>query len=146
MQAAFALSTGGVERFAEQGGVSYIPCRSPQPVEPMEGTDFEPAVSRRPSTFIVLILLGVIAAIFSYIIAFAMANALASAEVIAPWSTDHDPRLRWFAITFTLLAGSCLVLGMLARFISGRQLKSIDGVDEEADPDDQPRPPNGSDT
>jgi hypothetical protein len=110
----------------------------------MEGFDADIApASPRPKTVTVLGLLVGIAAVFSYLGAYAFANALVSAEMLPAWSSGSDPRPRWFAVTFCILLGSFMLIGMIARFISGRQLRTIDDMEnaESSDSIDNPIPP-----
>jgi threonine/homoserine/homoserine lactone efflux protein len=88
-------------------------------------SSLEPTSSRtRTGSAIGLIVLT--AATFAYLGAYAIAGALASADVIAAWPADRDPRPRWFVIGFAGLLASFAVFAVLARISSGRQLRSID--------------------
>jgi hypothetical protein len=84
----------------------------------------------RSSTISALVLLAVFAVILSYLIAYAGANALASAEVIPQWSRGTDPRPRWFGNTFAILMGGFIFIGGVARFLSWRQLRTIDQMQD----------------
>ena len=83
------------------------------------------------STMSVLILLAVFAVIVSYLVAYAGANALATADVIPQWSRGTDPRPRWFGNTFAVLMAGFLLIGGIARFLSWRQLRNIDRMQDE---------------
>ena len=100
----------------------------------MDVLDTQPSVTGaempRSSTISVLVLMGVFAVIVSYLIAYAGANALASADVIPQWSRGSDPRPRWFGNTFAILMGGFIVVGGIARFLSWRQLRSIDRMED----------------
>ena len=91
---------------------------------------FEP--QKPPRTGVVVALLGLTAAIFSYLGSYAVSAALVAAEVIRPITVDHDPRPKWFAISFAALSGTFLGLSILARSASSRQVKQIDAM--ETDP------------
>ena len=96
----------------------------------MEGMDFESAPAPpRPRTITVLGLLAFVALVFSYIVAYAMVNALVSAEMMKPWPSGSDPRLKYFAFTFVGLMVTFVLFGALARFVSKRQLKKIDDIE-----------------
>jgi uncharacterized membrane protein YphA (DoxX/SURF4 family) len=98
----------------------------------MNDLEFESAAPvERASTSTVLILLALTAAIFSYLGAFAMVNALIAAEVIKPWPRDHDPRWMWFAAGFVTLMALFLVIGGVAKRVSARNLREIDKMEEE---------------
>ena len=89
-----------------------------------------PVDAPRSSTFSALLLLAVFAVILSYLIAYAGANALASADMIPQWSRGTDPRPRWFGNTFAVLMGSFILIGGVARFFSWRQLRTIDQMQD----------------
>ena len=98
----------------------------------MNEVEFESAASvERPRTASVLVLLALTAAIFSYLGAYAMANALVAAEVIKPWPRDHDPRLMWFAAGFVMLMSVFLAVGAVARKLSAANLHEIDEMETE---------------
>ncbi len=97
----------------------------------MNEPDFQPqSPASGPKTSTVLALLAVISAVFSYLGAYAMANALVAAEMIRPWSADHDPRFLWFLIGFVVLLGIFLSIGVAARYVSARNLKQIDAMED----------------
>jgi hypothetical protein len=98
----------------------------------MNEPDFESApAAPRPRTATVLGFLAAAAAIFSYLGAYAMVSALLKAEMLKPWPPTHDPRPKWFAISFAILLCLFFLVGMAARSSSGRQLRRIDEMDEE---------------
>lgn len=99
----------------------------------MEDLEFETApLPERPKTTTVIGLITGVAVVFSYLISYAMANALAAAEVIKPWPRDHDPRPLWFGICFVVLLVLFSGLGAAARFLSARNLREIDAMEQEA--------------
>jgi hypothetical protein len=90
-------------------------------------TDGIDVAGPRPRTLTVLGLLVTAALVLSYFVAFPLTNVLRSADVIAaPSSLGPDPRLRLMAVTFASLLGAALLLGMLFRVMSRRQLRRID--------------------
>lgn len=91
-------------------------------------TEIEPVVPERPRTVNVLILLAVAALVFSYLGAYAVTNALVSAKIIALWPANQDPRPRWMLVGFVGLMIFFGISGLLLRFLSGRQLKSLDAL------------------
>lgn len=95
-------------------------------------TEFTPAPEVRPRTITVLVVLVAAAAGFSYLGAYAVANALKSADVIN-WSPDADPRPRWMIIGFTSLLSLFLGLSVIMRRVSKRQLKRIDELSEQTE-------------
>jgi len=104
----------------------------------MEGLDFESSSAgvsgpTRPRTLTVLGLLAGTALIFSYLIAYAMTNALISAEVIARFPAGQDPRLRNFVISFFALIGLFVGIAALAKFSTRRQMQRLDALDADAD-------------
>jgi hypothetical protein len=98
----------------------------------MDNVEFETTPApQRPKTATVLGLLAGVAATLSYLGTYAMANALVSAEVLKPWPSDHDPRPKWFAVSFVLLAGLFAAIGGVARHASARGLKQIEQMELE---------------
>ena len=94
-------------------------------------TEFTPAPEYRPRTITVLAVLIAAAAGFSYLGAYAVANALKQAEVIT-WPAGTDPRPRWMVFGFTTLLSLFLAISILLRRMSRRQLKRIDELAEQA--------------
>jgi hypothetical protein len=90
----------------------------------------EPA---RPKTLTVIGLLAGTALIFSYLIAYAMTNALISAEVISRFPAGDDPRLRNFGISFIVLIGAFLGIAALGRFSTRRQMQRLDALEQDAE-------------
>jgi hypothetical protein len=101
-------------------------------ISPVELAGSAPHAAR-PKTTTVVALLCVTALIFSYLIGYAVVGALAAAEVIAPISAGHDPRLKSFTISLVVLIGLFLAVGMLARHSSRRQMQSMDAMEQEAE-------------
>ena len=97
-----------------------------------EPIDDQPACDPPPpSTIGVVIALLLAAVVFSYLSAYAIAGALASAELIRPWSPDADPRPRWFFTSFLILVILFALVAGVARGISRRSLNHIDAIDHE---------------
>jgi amino acid permease len=84
----------------------------------------------RPNTLTVLLTLLAAAGLFSWLGAYALTNALISAEAIPPW-TGQDPRPRWMAILFVSILTGFLVIGSIFRFMSSRQLRHIDAMSDD---------------
>jgi hypothetical protein len=86
----------------------------------------------RPRTLTVLGLLATAALVLSYLGAYALANALLAAEMIAPWPAGNDPRPRWLVTGFVMLMGFFGAIALAARFFSTRQLRSIEAMEDES--------------
>jgi membrane associated rhomboid family serine protease len=99
----------------------------------MNEPDFQSApAAARPRTATVLTLLAGAAAIFSYLGAYAMVSALLKAEMLKPWPPTHDPRPKWFIISFAILLSIFFLIGLIARNASDRQIRRIDEMEEES--------------
>jgi hypothetical protein len=85
----------------------------------------------KPRTTTVLGLLALTSLTFSYLGSYAVSGALVSAEVIRAWPPGADPRPKWLAIGFCSLLASFVLLGVVARCLSRRQLRRIDAMDQE---------------
>jgi hypothetical protein len=106
----------------------------------MQGIDLDTTPSlvpafqtARPKTLTVVALLAGVALIFSYLIAYAMVNALVAAEVIKRWPAGSDPRFRWFIVTFGILMTVFLGIGALARHSTRRQMRRMEALEREAE-------------
>ena len=93
-------------------------------------TDEATAHAPKPNTWTVVGLLLVAAATVSYLGAYAVTNALASAELIRPISHDHDPRLRWALTGFVLLMSLFGLIAGISRIIGRRQVRRIDRMND----------------
>ena len=105
---------------------------------PNESGYFDDAPPAPPSRFeklrktcVVLGLLMLTSLLFSYLLAYAMSDALATAKVLPRWTNDYDPRPMWMARAFISLTFTFLALGGLARILSRRQLRRIDAMADE---------------
>ena len=85
----------------------------------------------KPRTTTVLALLTLAALTFSYLGAYAVAGALVDSDVLPHWLPGHDPRPQWMACLFIALLGVSLLVSVVARFLSRRQLSRIDAMAEE---------------
>jgi hypothetical protein len=84
----------------------------------------------RPRTITVLGMLAAVALVFSYLGAYALANALVAAEVIQAWPRESDPRPRWMLVGFVSLLTTFLIVGAVFKWISRRELRQIDEMME----------------
>lgn len=91
-----------------------------------------PPAPTKPNTFMVLALLVVAAATFSYLGAFAVTRALADANVIRAIPKDPDPRPLWAVISFAGLLAGFVLTALVMRYLSWRQFRRIDRIAEEA--------------
>ena len=98
-----------------------------QTLEQIPGNETE----ARPRTTSVLALLAGAALIFSYLISYALTNALVAAELMHKWTPGHDPRPRRMMIGFACTMLVFTAVGGIARIISKRQLARIDEMEEE---------------
>ena len=89
-----------------------------------------PPPSKKSRTLLVLLMLVVAAAAFSYLWAYAVPDVLIANDLLSRWPEGTDPRPRRLGVTFAGMMGAFLMLGMTARFVSSRQLRSIDAMGE----------------
>ena len=83
---------------------------------------------RRSNTLVVLTLLVLAAATFSYLGAFAVSDALVSADVLPRRPPGEDPRPGWTLNGFVALLTVFSLAALAARFASRRQLRRIDAM------------------
>lgn len=95
-------------------------------------TEYTPATEVRPRTITVLAMLIAAAAGFSYLGAYAVANALRAADVIT-WPTDSDPRPRWMVFGFTSLLALFLAMSIIFRRLSRKALSNIDALADQTE-------------
>ena len=80
----------------------------------------ESGSGRRPNTFSVLIVLLVTAVVISYLVGYAVPQALIMSDVLQPWPPYDDPRRRWMALSlFTILASWVLLRTRFGNWIFG---------------------------
>lgn len=84
----------------------------------------------KPPIWMVLGLLVAAAGTFSYMGAFAVTDALVKVSVIRPISKNPDPRPLWAGIGFVAILTSFLVVGILMRHFSSRELRCIDRMND----------------
>jgi len=87
--------------------------------------------AQRPRTTSVLALLAAAALIFSYLVSYALTNALVAANLMQAWAPGNDPRPRRMLIGFVSTLILIMTVGTIARWISKRQLARIDEMGEE---------------
>ena len=87
---------------------------------------------QRPKTYTVLALLALTALTFSYLGAYAVYNALVSAQVVQPFA-GRDPRPRWLLVAFCVLMLVFMVAGEIFRRIHKSDMRAIDAMAEAAD-------------
>lgn len=88
--------------------------------------DRPPEPPRKPSTVTVLLLLMSMAAVFSYLGAYALRDALIRSNMIHPTAGARDTRLFWAIATFTAQMVGFLGVAIFMRFLSWRQFRRID--------------------
>jgi hypothetical protein len=86
-----------------------------------------------PRTLTVLGLLALTALTFSYLVSYALTNALVAAQVVQPWSPGRDPRPRRLVVGFCILMLVFIVVGDLLRRMSKREARAIDEMADAAD-------------
>jgi hypothetical protein len=94
---------------------------------PAEPTAFQ----RLQKTCFAIGVLLVTAAMFSYLLAYAMTDALATAQVLPRYESGNDPRPMWMVRAFVCLTCTFMAVGGLARLLSRRQLRRIDAMADE---------------
>jgi flagellar biosynthesis protein FliP len=97
---------------------------SSSPSSPAEG-------SRLKRIATIIVLLVVTALMFSYLVCYAVTNALVSADVLSRWPAGTDPRPRRLLITFAALLTLFLITSMVARVYNRRRLREIDAMVDE---------------
>ena len=89
------------------------------------------AAQRLVKTLVVFAVLLATAGMFSYLLAYAMTDALATAQVLPRYESGSDPRPMWMIRAFISLTFTFLAIGLLARLLSRRQLRRIDAMADE---------------
>ena len=95
-----------------------------------EETMQDPLNPSPPRTFTVVGMLVGVALVMSYLIAYALTNALVAAEVVARWQPGHDPRPMRMCIGFVAMMIVFTLVASGAQWLSRRQLKRIDEMEE----------------
>ena len=93
----------------------------------------ETPVPPRPRTLIVLAIILLATLSFSYLIAYAVTSALAAQGLLAPFPRPHDPRPRWMVCIFVATVAVLLIVAILFRRSSRRQMMTIDALSEAED-------------
>jgi hypothetical protein len=83
-----------------------------------------------PRTLTVVGLLIAAALIMSYLWAYAVTNALVAAEFVTRWQPGHDPRPMRMCVGFVALMCVFTVAAVFARWMSKRQLRRIDEMEQ----------------
>jgi hypothetical protein len=85
---------------------------------------------RKANTLVVVVLLIVAAAVFSWLGAYPLTTALVSNDLVRAWPPDQDPRPTHLVVAFvSLLTVFFLAVGGM-RLLSARQFRRIDGMVE----------------
>lgn len=107
---------------------------------PGNAVDPEDDLSSRPATPSTVTILAAglcVALLFAWLGVYALTNALASAELIKPFTADHDPRLTWLGISVAFILTLQLAAFVTLRHISQRHKNIIEALDHE-DEDNKP--------
>lgn len=78
----------------------------------------------------VAVLLLLVAIVFSYLGAFAVTNALVSADLLERWPAGQDPRPRWMLTAFGSMSGTFVVVAGWVKFTVWRQMRRLDRMEE----------------
>ena len=70
------------------------------------------------------------ALIANYLWAYAITNALVAADVIPHWQPGRDPRPMRLCVGFVVMMSAFTGIAGMAQFMSRRQLKRIDEMEE----------------
>ena len=90
----------------------------------------DPLEPPRPKTLTVVAMLIAAALILSYLMAYAVTNALVAAEVVSRWPPGSDPRPLRMCFGFIALMTAFTLVASLAQWMSRRQLKRIDEMEQ----------------
>ena len=95
------------------------------------GQEFSKALEPpRPKTLTVVGMLIAAALILSYLMAYAVTNALVAAEVVSRWPPGSDPRPLRMCLGFIALMTGFTLAASIAQWMSRRQLKRIDEMEQ----------------
>jgi hypothetical protein len=85
----------------------------------------------RPKTISVLVVLLVTAVVLSYLVGYALPNALVLNNVMAPWPEYDDPRRRWMALSLFTVLTTYMVLWGFFRLLGAVQFRRIDAMTQD---------------
>ncbi|HWB55036.1 MAG TPA: hypothetical protein VG722_12615 [Tepidisphaeraceae bacterium] len=85
----------------------------------------------KPRTPVVLLLLLIASVVLSYLWAYAVSDALVAGHLMQASSDSADSRPAQMRQAFFVIAGTFLVIGVLVRWISARQLRRIDAMNDD---------------
>ena len=88
----------------------------------------EHSTEHRPHTASVLIVLLVTAVVISYLVGYAVPQALIMADALQPWPPYDDPRRRWMALSLFTILASYMGLWGFFRMLGAFQMKRIDSM------------------
>ena len=74
----------------------------------------------------VALLLLLVAVVFSYLGAFALTNALVSADLLDRWPAGSDPRPRWMLTSFASLTAAFAVIALWLKWTSWRHMRPVE--------------------
>lgn len=86
---------------------------------------------KKPSSSLVLGLIAGAAALFSWLGCYAVVGVLQHNQVIDAFTPNHDPRLRWFFESFSLLLATFAVLALAIHLWARRHMHSMDALEQE---------------
>jgi hypothetical protein len=84
------------------------------------------ASSRYAQAAKVALLLLLVAVVFSYLGAFALTNALISADLLERWPPGSDPRPRWMITSFATLTAVFTVIALWLKWTSWRHMRPVE--------------------
>ena len=87
-----------------------------------ENWEAQQSYEPKPHTYSIALAMIVGAATFSYLGCVALIGALQKQGVIDPFPKGHDPRLRWFLLSFAALTALCFGIFGLVRLLGHRKL------------------------
>ena len=90
----------------------------------------DPLEPPRPKTLTVVSMLIAAALILSYLMAYAVTNALVAAEVVSRWPPGSDPRPLRMCFGFIAWMTAFTAVAAIAQWMSRRQLKRIDEMEQ----------------
>jgi hypothetical protein len=92
-------------------------------------SEFDP-LEHPPRTMTVVCLLVAAAVIVSYLWAYALTNALVSADLMSRWQPGQDPRPMRMCVTFVTTMTVFTFVAGVAQWMSRRQLRRIDEMEQ----------------